>query len=144
MLDQETKQYFDEQFGATERRFTAALDERFGELLTAVKSGFDAHDARFDEIDRRFDAVDARLAAIESDLAHLKSRMSAVEQELIVLSASMVTKQYLDAKLEALLSQPPISKIDGMRRAIIAMMTILERNNLLPSDQRATFEMLIT
>lgn len=126
------------------------IEEQTEIILRVTKEGFDAVDERFrgvdgrlDGIDHRLDALDLRLQTIESDIADLKQRMSRVEQEVITLGAQMVTKQYLDAKIDALLSQPPINKVDGVRKAVLAVLLHLERAKLLPSEERATLEMLL-
>ncbi|MBI4433576.1 hypothetical protein HY632_02300 [Candidatus Uhrbacteria bacterium] len=128
MLDQETKKF---------------LEEQFETVLRTTEAGFDGVDEQFRRVDERFDAIDLRLKTVESDIADLKHRMSRVEQEIITLGAQMVTKQYLDTKIDALLSQPPINKIDGVRRAVLAVLLHLERAKLLPSEERATLEMLL-
>lgn len=139
MIDPELKTLLDTQFGK--------IDTQFDLVIRTTKEGFDGVDEQFKGVNRQLtdlrQYVDERFAHIESDLADLKHRMSRVEQELITLSATMATKQYIDAKIEALLSQPPISKFEAMRKAMLAMMLTLERAKLLPSEQRAMFEAMI-
>ena len=107
------------------------FDEQFDVLTKAVKSGFDS-------VDERFNAVDERLKTIETDLTDIKRRLSAVEDEVRVLSANMVTKQYLDEKIEYLID---MQRKDALfkRRLLLA----LEEANVLTPDVRSQLEHLI-
>jgi len=124
MEEQLTKEYFDAQFEF---------------LARAVKGGFDA-------VDERFNAVDERFKTIEEDISWLKQRVAAIADEVQVLSANMVTKQYLDARIDAHLglAKKAETKMEAMRQTIFALMFLLEKHNLLPSTERAKYEALLT
>ncbi|MBI4143057.1 hypothetical protein HY480_04245 [Candidatus Uhrbacteria bacterium] len=144
MIDPELKQLLDKHFGS--------IDEQFDLVIRTTKEGFDAVDARFTAVDARFTAVDARFTAVdarftllEKDIAFLKQRVAAIADEVQVLSANMVTKQYLDARMDAHLglAQKAETKMEAMRQTIFALMFLLEKHHLLPSTERAKYEALL-
>lgn len=67
------------------------INQKFDELLTAVKQGFDEVSDRFDEVYTRFDKVDVRLDTIEGRLDNL-------EHDMKVVKCTMVTKDFLTEK----------------------------------------------
>lgn len=89
-------------------------------------------------VDRRFDAVDVRLEGLESDMAHVKQRLSYVENEVRALGSLMVTKQYLDAKIDELLV---VQQKDSLFKRTLVLM--LEQSNVLSPEARAKLEALI-
>ena len=75
----------------------------------------------------------------------LKQCIAAITEEVQALNASMVTPQYLDAKIEALEHRMTKSAPtdEALKRIILMLMLVLERHNLLPADQRAKYEMML-
>lgn len=142
MIDPELKTLLERQF---ER-----IDEQFDLVIRTTKEGFDGVDEQLltfrEDVDARFNAVDARFKTIEEDVAFLKQGVAALTDEVQVLSASMVTKQYLDAKIEALEHRITKSATtnEALKRIVLMLMLILERNKLLPSEERVKYEMLLT
>lgn len=138
MIDQELKTLLERQFGRIDEHFGRA-DEQFEAVLRTTKEGFD-------EMSERFNAVDERFKTIEADIAFLKERVAAIADEVQTLSVSMVTKQYLDARIEAHLGigEQTETKMEAMRQTIFALMLLLEKHQLLPSEQRARYEALLT
>ena len=118
-----TKQYFDEQFDFLGR---------------AVKGGFDHVDERFKRVDERFDAVDERFGGIEKDVAYIKQRLAALEDEVQALSRNMITKQYLDAKLDIFIRNQERDSL--FKRTLLLM---LEQSKVLDPASRAKLEQLI-
>ena len=104
-----TKQYFDEQFEF---------------LARTVKSGFDH--------------VDEEIADLKTDVADLKTRMCALEDEVRTLSRNMVTKQYLDAKLDIFIQNQ--QRDSTFKRMLLLA---LEQSKALDSTTRAKLEQLI-
>lgn len=129
----------------TETTLKTILEEQTDLILRTVKDGFDGVDERFDAVDKRFeriderfDAVDKRFSAIESDLTGIKGRLAAVEDEIQTLSRNMVTKQYLDAKLDIFIqSQERDSKFKRL------LLLTLEQAKVLDPATRAKLEQLI-
>lgn len=142
MIDPELRQYLEEQFDLVVRTTKDGFDG-VDEQLHVFKRSVDE---RFNAVDERFDAVDARFKTLEEDIAFLKKRVAAISDELQVLSANMVTKRYLDAKIEALEHRITKSATtdEALKRIVLMLMLVLERHNLLQSEERAKYEMLLT
>ncbi len=137
-----TKEYLDEKTNTILR----AVDEKIDTVLRTVKIGFDAVDERFNAVDKRFDSVDERFTAvdrhfqiIEGDLDHIKERLRLMENEVRALAASMVTKQYLDAKMDALLM---VQQKDSLFKKTLLL--ALEQAKVLPPETRAKLELMIS
>lgn len=122
----------------TETVLKKLLEEQTDLILHTVKDGFDGVDERFERIDERFDAVDQRFTAIEGDLAHIKQRLAAVEDEVQTLSRTMVTKQYLDAKLDIFVQNQ--QRDSTFKRALLLA---LEQTKSIDPATRAKLEQLI-
>lgn len=129
----------------TEVTLKTLLEEQTDLILRTVKDGFDGVDDRFDAVDKRFaavddrfDAVDKRFDAIESDLAHIKNRLAAMEDEIQTLSRTMITKQYLDAKLDIFIQNQ--QRDSTFKRALLLA---LEQTNAIDATTRAKLEQLI-
>lgn len=105
------------------------------EVLNTFSSNVDQ---RFDVIDQRFEGVDKRFDALESDIAHIKERLRYVENEVRALGSQMVTKQYLDAKIDELLA---VQQKDSLFKRTLVLM--LEQSNVLSPEARAKLEALI-
>lgn len=104
-----TKEYFDEQFEL---------------LATAVKGGFDHVDARFE--------------TVEDDITDIKARLHAIEDEVQTLSRNMITKQYLDAKLDIFVRNQERDSL--FKRTLLLA---LEQAKILDPAMRAKLEQLI-
>lgn len=131
MIEPELKQY---------------LEEQFDLVVRTTKEGFDGVDEQFKRVDERFDAVDARFKTLEEDIAFLKQRTAEIADEVQVLSVNMVTKQYLETRIETHLGlgKASATRQEAMRQAILALMLLLEKHQILPSEQRARYEALLT
>ncbi|MBI4433733.1 hypothetical protein HY632_03095 [Candidatus Uhrbacteria bacterium] len=78
------------------------------------------------------------VADMKADVADLKSRMAALEDEVRVLSANMVTKQYLDAKLDIFIRNQERDSL--FKRTLLLA---LEQAKVLDPAMRAKLEQLI-
>lgn len=142
MIDPELKTLLDRQFGH--------IDEQFDLVVRTTKEGFDGVDEQLltfrEDVDARFNAVDARFKTIDEDIAFLKERTAAIADEVRTLSANMVTKQYLESRIETHLGlgKASATRQEAMRQAILALMLLLEKHQILPSEQRARYEALLT
>ncbi|MDO8622566.1 MAG: hypothetical protein Q7R80_05020 [bacterium] len=125
-----TKQYFDTQFDT---------------LLRAVKGGFDhvdgeIGDLKLDVADLKTDVADLKtdVHALKIDMADLKERMRVMEDEVRTLSRNMVTKQYLDAKLDIFIQNQERDSL--FKRTLLLA---LEQAKVLDPTMRAKLEQLI-
>lgn len=122
------------------------LEEKIDIVLQTVKQGFDdvdqrfdAVDKRFESVDERFDAVDKRFDAVEKEIVYLKEDIKFLKNEVRALGASMVTKQYLDEKIDQLLE---VQQRDSLFKRTLLM--ALEQAKVLPPETRAKLEALIS
>ena len=140
-----TKQYFDEQIEVvvtTVKKGFDHVDERFkvvDERFKTVNERLDSIDERFNTVDVRFDAVAERFSSLDDDMTSIKDRLRGVENEVRALGAAMVTKQYLDAKIDQLLAMQ--EKDSLFKRTLLLA---LESARVLSPEMRAKLEMLIT
>ncbi len=97
--------------------------------LDGVDARFDKVDARFDGIDKQFVGVNARLGALETSNQEIlevtnsyanvvDERLGRLEREQTRMSATMVTKDYLDDKLANLRSDIYINTAKQIEKAI--------------------------
>lgn len=75
--------HVDGQFARIDRQF-ARIDERFSSI-----------DARFDHVDRQF-------KELGGEIAELKAKVENIDKRLLWVEENMVTKEYLDKKLDEL------------------------------------------
>ncbi|GEM_PF-3039070 len=130
MPESVTKEYFNEQIDT---------------VLRTVKQGFDRVDQQFAEVDQQFAEVNRRFGGaekhfqiIEEDIAHIKDRLGKVEDEVRMLAANMVTKQYLNAKIDQIMM---LQQKDSLFKR--SLLLVLEQAKVLTPEGRAKLEALI-
>lgn len=107
------------------RAFSKQVIERFD----GVDARLDGVDARFDGIDKQFIGVNARLGSLETSNQEIlevtnsyanvvDERLGRLEREQTRMSATMVTKDYLDDKLANLRSDIYINTAKQIEKAI--------------------------
>jgi archaellum component FlaC len=121
------------------------LDEQIDTVLRTVKKGFDHVDERFAHVDeqfgdmnKQFGGVEKHFQIIEEDIAHIKERLRLVENEVRALSANMVTKQYLDAKIDQIML---LQQKDSLWKRLVVH--IMDEAKILTPETRAKLEALI-
>lgn len=83
------------------------IDARFEQIdqrLDGINTRFDQVDQRLEQVDKRFEQVDERFDQVDNDISLVLMTMSKTYEELETevksINARMVTKDYLDRRLE--------------------------------------------
>ena len=146
-----TQQYFDEQFESLARAVKGGFDHVEGDVaglkgdvaeLKIDVAGLkgDVAELKIDVAGLKGDVAELKIdvTGLKGDVAELKVRMRSIGDEVLVLSANMVTKQYLDAKIDQL--------IDAQRKDTLfkrLLLLALEEAHVLTPETRSKLEHLI-
>ncbi|MBI2482752.1 hypothetical protein HYV74_01075 [Candidatus Uhrbacteria bacterium] len=146
-----TRDYFDQQFDALTHALQggfAHIDSEIVGLKTDVAElKTDVAGLKTDVAELKTDVAGLKrdvgvlkmdVADIKADVADLKSRMATLEDEVRVLSANMITKQYLDAKLDIFVRNQERDSL--FKRTLLLA---LEQAKVLDPAMRAKLEQLI-
>ena len=78
------------------------IDERFGVIDGRFEEVIGAISEFSTRVDERFDSMEHRLGSVESDVGTLKSDVGTLKSKITSIETQMVTKDYLDNRLDAL------------------------------------------
>jgi archaellum component FlaC len=98
----------DQRFGQIDDRF-GQIDDRFGQIddrFGQIDDRFGQIDERSSQIDERFDDVLGAMSEfstrVDERFVHIEADMGMLKQKIANIEVSMVTKEYLDSRLDAL------------------------------------------
>ncbi len=81
--------------------FSGQMDKLFGHIelrLDGIEKRLDNVERRLDSVEKRLDSVEKRLDSVERRLDSVERRLDQLERRIAKIEATMVTKDYLDAK----------------------------------------------